>query len=92
MWQYLLAVLASLSADASVIDRETPRAAAAVAVAYASTAVDKSPEPQPEPPKPKPAVCVDCNGRGYIIHGDGHRTVCPACNGKACQNGDCRKG
>ena len=92
MWQYLLALLASLSADASAIDRETPRAAAAVAVAYASTAVDKSPEPQPEPPKPKPAVCVDCSGRGYIIHGDGHRTVCPACNGKPSQSVDRRKG
>jgi len=92
MWQYLLALLASLSADASAIDRETPRATAAVAVAYASTAIDKSPEPQPEPPRPKPAVCVECNGRGYIIHGDGHRTVCPACNGKTCQSGDCRKG
>lgn len=27
-----------------------------------------------------------CNGSGYIVHGDGHRTVCPGCN--ACRKKD----
>ena len=79
MWQWLLSVLASLSADPAQIDLEAPKASAAVSAAYATTAQDKAPEPTPEPPKPKPAVCVDCNGRGYIVHGDGHSTVCPTC-------------
>jgi hypothetical protein len=79
MWQYILTVLASLSADPAQIDLEAPRASAAVSAAYATTAQEKPPEPTPEPPKPKPAVCVDCGGRGYIVHGDGHRTACPTC-------------
>ena len=83
MWNYLLALLASLSADPAQIDREAPRASAAVSAAYAAVAPEKAPEPQPEPPKPKPAVCADCGGRGYIVHGDGHRTTCPTCGGKA---------
>jgi hypothetical protein len=79
MWKYLLALLASLSADPSQVDREAPKASAAVSAAYAATAQEKAPQPTPEPPKPKPAVCVDCGGKGYIVHGDGHRTVCPMC-------------
>jgi len=79
MWQYILSVLAALSADPVQIDREAPRASAAVSAAYATTAQGKAPEPTPEPPKPNPAVCVDCGGKGYIVHGDGHRTVCPTC-------------
>lgn len=79
MWQYILSVLAALSADPALIDLEAPRSSAAVSAAYAATAQEKAPEPTPEPPKPKPAVCVDCNGRGYIVHGDGHRTACPTC-------------
>ena len=78
MWQYVLSVLAALSADPAQIDLEAPRASAAVSAAYAATAQEKA----PEPPKPKPAVCVDCNGRGYIVHGDGHRTACPTCGVK----------
>jgi hypothetical protein len=74
MWQWLLSVLASLAADPAQIDREAPRASAAVSAAYAVTAVEKAPQPQPEP---KPACCTDCGGRGYIVHGDGHRTACP---------------
>jgi hypothetical protein len=74
MWQYILSVLAALSADPAQIDREAPRASAAVSVAYATTAVEKAPEPKPEP---KPGCCTDCGGRGYIVHGDGHRTACP---------------
>lgn len=90
MWQWLLSVLAALSADPAQIDREAPRASAAVSVAYAAMAPDKAPEPQPEPPKPKPAVCADCGGKGYIVHGDGHRTVCPTCKG--CKDGSCTGG
>ena len=82
MWKYILALLAALSADPAQIDLEAPRASAAVSAAYAVTAQEKAPEPTPEPPKPKPAVCVDCNGRGYIVHGDGHRTACPTCAAK----------
>lgn len=79
MWQWLLSILASLSADPAQIDLEAPRASAAVSAAYATTAQERAPEPTPEPPKPKPAVCVDCGGKGYIVHGDGHRTACPTC-------------
>jgi hypothetical protein len=92
MWQWLLSVLASLSAEPAAIDHEAPRASAAVSVAYAATAPDKAPEPTPEPPKPKPAVCQDCGGKGYIVHGDGHRTICPSCGGKACPSGTCPPG
>jgi hypothetical protein len=92
MWQYILSVLAALSADPAQIDQEAPRASAAVSVAYAATAPERAPEPKPEPPKPKPAVCVDCGGKGYIVHGDGHRTVCPTCGGKACPDGKCPPG
>jgi hypothetical protein len=74
MWQWLLSILASLSADPAQIDQEAPRASAAVSVAYAATAPDKAPEPKPEP---KPGCCTDCGGKGYIVHGDGHRTPCP---------------
>ena len=38
MWQWLLALLTSWSADPSAIDQEHPRAAAAVAYAYAAMA------------------------------------------------------
>jgi len=75
MWQWLLSVLASLAADPAQIDREAPRASAAVSAAYATTATEKAPQPQPEPPKP--GCCTECGGRGYIVHGDGHRTACP---------------
>jgi len=75
MWQWLLSVLASLAADPAQIDREAPRASAAVSAAYSTTAQEKAPEPQPEPPKP--GCCTECGGRGYIVHGDGHRTACP---------------
>jgi hypothetical protein len=57
LWQTLLALLASLSADPTEIDREHPRAAAAVAAAYASLA----PETAPTPP-PAPAKC-GCGGK-----------------------------
>jgi hypothetical protein len=75
MWQYILSVLAALSADPAQIDLEAPRASAAVSAAYSTTAVEKAPEPKPEPPKP--GCCTDCGGKGVIVHGDGHRTACP---------------
>jgi len=84
MWQWLLSVLAALSADPAQIDREAPRASAAVSAAYAATAQEKAPQPQPEPPKP--ACCTDCGGRGYIVHGDGHRTACPCPASCKCKN------
>lgn len=89
MWQWLMAWLVWLSADPHAIDREAPRASAAVSVAYAGFAPEKAPQPTPEPPAPKPAVCKDCGGKGYIVHGDGHKTTCPTCGGKSCLTGDC---
>lgn len=79
MWGYILSVLMALSSDPAAASAEAPKASAAVAAAYAAHAIEKPPEPQPEPPKPKPAVCVDCGGKGYVVHGDGHRTACPSC-------------
>jgi hypothetical protein len=87
MWQWLLSLLASLSADPAQIDSEAPRASAAVSAAYAITAQEKAPEPTPEPPKPKPACCTECGGRGYIVHGDGHRTACPCPATCKCKTG-----
>ena len=85
MWQYIISVLAALSADPAQIDREAPRASAAVSAAYAATAVEKAPQPTPEPPKP--ACCTECGGRGYIVHGDGHRTACPCPASCKCKAG-----
>lgn len=45
MWQTILALLASWSAEPAAVQKESPRAAAAVAVAYASFA------PETVPPK-----------------------------------------
>jgi hypothetical protein len=73
MWQWLMALLVWLSADPHAADRETPRAAGAVAVAYAQFAADAA----PPAPTPKPGCCDECGGKGYIVHGDGHRTACP---------------
>ena len=47
LWNHLLALLASLSADPAVIDEERPRAAAAVAFA-ASQFVPAEPTPATE--------------------------------------------
>jgi hypothetical protein len=83
MWQYILSVLAALSADPAQIDREAPRASAAVSAAYSATAQEKPPEPKPEP---KPGCCTDCGGKGVIVHGDGHRTPCPCPASCRCKN------
>jgi hypothetical protein len=92
MWRSFLAFLASLAAEPAAIDQEQPRAAAAVAVAYAGFAVE-APAPAPTPAPGK--CCSDCGGKGYITHGDGHRTPCPCppsckCKGGAgCPDGKC---
>ena len=92
MWQTFLAFLASLAADPAAPDREVPRAAAAVAVAYSQFATDAKP-PAPTPPKPAPdKKCQACGGKGYIVHGDGHRTDCPQCDTlerMPCPDGKC---
>lgn len=81
MWKAFLAFLASLTADPAAIDREAPRATAAVAAAYATFATgEAAPKPGPKPPPRPDQKCQSCNGRGYIIHGDGHRTDCPKCD------------
>jgi len=59
LYRSLLALLASLSADPTEIDREPPRAAAAVAAAYASLAPETASTP---PPTPSPAKC-GCGGK-----------------------------
>lgn len=74
IYRFILALLASLSADPAQLDLEAPRASAAVSAAYAATAHEKAPQPTPEP---KPGCCTDCGGKGFIVHGDGHRTACP---------------
>lgn len=79
----IVAFLVWLSADPHAIDREAPRAAGAVAVAYAGFATEKAPEPTPEPPKP--GCCTDCGGKGYIVHGDGHKTPCPCPSSCRCK-------
>jgi hypothetical protein len=95
MWEWLLALLAGLSAPPNAEAVERPRAAAAVAVAYAIVAGEAAPQPPapaPKPPKPQPGKCPDCGGLGYIIHGDGNRTVCPCQSSKpapACPDGKC---
>jgi hypothetical protein len=91
MLDWLVALLAAWSAEPDALEREHPRAEAAVACAYASLLPD-APAPAPAPPGPKPpgpARCDKCNGTGYIVHGDGHRTVCP-CRA-SCPDGTCPK-
>lgn len=89
LWNWIIYFLTWLSADPVVFDREAARAAAAVSAARASMLVEA---PQPKPPapgpKPTPAKCQDCNGTGWITHGDGHRTKCP-CGAAGCPDGKC---
>lgn len=91
MLDWLVAALAALSAEPDALERARPAAEAAVACAYASLLAD-APAPAPAPPAPgpkppAPAVCTKCNGTGYIVHGDGHRTVCPCRS--SCPDGRC---
>jgi hypothetical protein len=82
MWRWIVAVLASLSADPAEARRLEPRAAAACAIAYAELAaspVGPVTPPAPTPPAPpKPNACpggCDCVD-GWI--GDrNHRSPCP---------------
>ncbi len=83
LWHWILWVLTWLSSDPASFDREAGRAAAAVTAARASMAVE-APAPTPPGPKPpKPEKCTECNGTGWIVHGDGHRTKCP-CGATGC--------
>jgi len=36
---------------------------------------------------PKQECCSDCKGKGYIVHGDKHKTVCPCPDTCACKKG-----
>lgn len=91
IWNWIIYVLTWLSADPVAADREAARAAAAVSAARASMVVE-APAPTPKPPapgpKPTPDKCPDCNGTGWITHGDGHRTKCP-CGAANCPDGKC---
>lgn len=82
-WAGFLAWLAALSSNPAAADAEHPKAAAAVLVARASMVhgdVAPLPKPEPEPdPTPNPDKCKTCQGTGWIVHGDGHRTPCPDC-------------
>lgn len=85
----LTAFLVWLTSTPHALELERPRAEAAVAAAYASL-LPPSPAPAPpNPAPPAPAVCPRCNGKGYIVHGDGHRTTCP-CRTTTCTTGTCR--
>lgn len=82
-WQAFVAWLASLTADASQIHLEPPRASAAIMVARASMA--EGPQPKPDDNPDNPQCDCPCVG-GWIVHGDGHRTPC------ACPDScECRK-
>jgi hypothetical protein len=93
MLDWLVALLAAWSAEPDALEREHPRAEAAVACAYASlltaAPAPATAPPAPGPTPPAPARCEKCNGTGYIVHGDGHRTVCP-CRA-SCPDGTCPK-
>lgn len=89
--ELLTAILTWLTADPAAIDAERPRAEAAVAAARASLLSAAPSPPAPSPP-PAPAPCTRCGGKGYIVHGDGHRTVCPCRTATPCATGTCRPG
>ena len=90
LWRWIVAVLASLSADPAEARRMEPRAAAACAIAYAELAaspVGPVTPPAPTPPAPpKPNACpggCDCV-EGWI--GDrSHRSPCPCPKACACK-------
>jgi len=95
IWRMIVAFLVWLSADPQAVDLELARASAAVSAARASMAHDAPAPAPPAPPTPTPGKCCeDCGGKGYIVHGDGHRTACPCpascpCKSKACPDGTC---
>lgn len=79
MTSWLAAILAWIASLFTLpVDLEAARCAAAVHVAAASMQAGESPTPpSPTPPAPKPDTCQQCNGTGWIVHADGHRTPCP---------------
>jgi len=93
LWEWILWVLAWLSADPHAIDLEQPKAAAAVAAARASMITDA---PTPEPPKPAACDCGQTCVRG-VWKPDGRieqrcQCQCPRCKAeraKACPDGKC---
>jgi hypothetical protein len=95
LWNWILWILTWLSADPVAFDREAARAAAAVSAARASMAIE-APSPTPPAPGPKPDKCCGECVKGWITHGDGHRTPCPcpaSCKckgGTGCPDGKCR--
>ena len=95
MWNSLLALLASLSADPAALGQAYPPAAAAVAVAYAAAAPDVAPEPPapprpkpPAPPKPKPP-CPHCGGLGRVLRAGPAGERIERCPCGACPTGQC---
>ena len=92
MWQWLLALLASLSADPVAIDAERPKAAAAVAYAYAQFApADAVPAPAPSPACVCGGTCV--NGVWKPDGRIGQKCPCPAsckCKSSKVQGDKCK--
>jgi hypothetical protein len=91
LFEWIVALLASWSADPAEIDRQAPRAAAAVASARASLEV---PPPAPVPPAPAECVCGRTCVNGYWKP-DGRILqpcvcTCDRCQKKpACPDGRC---
>jgi len=67
-----------------------PAACCLLLVGCAKKPVDKAPltqtilhslalEGERAPSPPAPVIDAKCDGSGFIIHGDGHRTPCPGC-------------
>jgi len=92
LWQSLLALLASVSAEPSALEHAHPPAAAAVAVAYAAAAPDVAPEPPapPKPPAPAPKPPCPCGGLGRVLKaGPGGVDRIERCPCGACPDGTC---
>ena len=92
MWQSILALLASLSAEPAGLEQAYPPAAAAVAVAYAAAAPDVAPEPPapPRPPAPAPKPPCPCGGLGRVLKaGPGGVDRIERCPCGACPTGTC---
>jgi hypothetical protein len=91
LWNWLLWFLTWLSSDPRDVDQAAATASASLTLARSSLAVDAAPQPgPPAPPKPD-EKCRQCNGSGWIVQPDGHRTKCPcgAAGKPACPTGNC---
>jgi len=64
LWHYLLAALASLSAEPNAVERERPKAAAAVAIAYAQFAQEEPVKQEAPKPECKDGKCPPPKGVG----------------------------